>query len=84
VPHPVAPDGFEGGAASSAGHGCRRCRRRARARRAEALGILDEVGTTEVGKRADLVVVTNDPSRDVRNTLKIQHVILGGTIVTTP
>jgi hypothetical protein len=45
---------------------------------AEALGILDEVGTVEAGKRADLLVLRADPAADIRNTRSIEHVFLGG------
>ena len=45
---------------------------------AEALGILDEVGTIEKGKRADLVILSADPLKDIRNTRAIEAVYLGG------
>lgn len=45
---------------------------------ARALGILDEVGTIEPGKRADLVVLSADPVKDIRNTRKIAVVFLAG------
>jgi len=45
---------------------------------AEALGILDEVGTIEAGKRADFVILTADPLEDIRNTRTIEAVYLGG------
>ncbi len=45
---------------------------------AEALGILDEVGTIEMGKRADLVILSADPLDDIRNTRAIEAVYLGG------
>lgn len=45
---------------------------------AEALGILDQVGTIESGRRADLVVLTADPLDDIRNTRAIEAVYLGG------
>ena len=45
---------------------------------ARALGILDEVGTIEAGKRADLVVLAADPVEDIRNTRKIEYVVLAG------
>lgn len=48
---------------------------------AEALGILDKVGTIEVGKQADLVVLSADPLEDIRNTRKIEKVFLGGSLV---
>lgn len=45
---------------------------------AEALGILDDTGTIEVGKRANLVVLTSDPTEDFRNTRDIEQVFLNG------
>ncbi|WP_223788197.1 amidohydrolase family protein [Marinicella meishanensis] len=45
---------------------------------AEALGILDQVGTITVGKQADLVVLAADPTVDINNTLTIQRVFLAG------
>jgi imidazolonepropionase-like amidohydrolase len=45
---------------------------------AEALGIGAQVGTVEVGKRADLVVLEADPLADIRNTRRIALVVLGG------
>ena len=48
---------------------------------AAALGIEDEIGTLEVGKRADLVVLKQDPSEDIRNTRSIDAVYLAGSRV---
>jgi len=45
---------------------------------AKALGILADVGTIEAGKRADLVVLTADPVKDIRNTRKIESTFLAG------
>ena len=45
---------------------------------AKALGIDDEAGTVEVGRRADLVVLTANPLDDLGNTRSIEWVILGG------
>ena len=45
---------------------------------AEVLGLLDETGTVEVGKAADLVVLGSDPSVDIRGTLDIEAVFLAG------
>jgi len=45
---------------------------------AEALGILDEVGTIESGKRADLVLLNADPLEDIGNTRMIEAIYLGG------
>ncbi len=48
----------------------------------EALGIADEVGTVEPGKRADLVVLEADPLADIANTRRITQVLLGGRVHT--
>lgn len=45
---------------------------------AEALGILEEAGTIEVGKRADLLILTANPLDDVANTRRIEYVFLRG------
>ena len=45
---------------------------------AEALGILDEVGTIEPGKIADLVILRDSPVEDIRNTRSIEVVYKGG------
>jgi imidazolonepropionase-like amidohydrolase len=50
---------------------------------AEALGLLDEIGTVEVGKRADLLVLSADPLADIRNTRSIEAVIQGGEVLRT-
>lgn len=48
---------------------------------AEALGILEEVGTIESGKKADFVVLRKDPLEDIRNTREIEKVYLDGNLV---
>lgn len=45
---------------------------------AEALGILDDLGTIEPGKRGDLVVLTANPVLDIRNTRSIEAVYVNG------
>lgn len=45
---------------------------------AQSLGILSDVGTVTVGKRADLVALEADPSRDIRHTRRIAWVMQGG------
>jgi imidazolonepropionase-like amidohydrolase len=48
---------------------------------AEALGILGEAGTVEVGKLADLVVLTSNPLDQIGNTRKIEFVVQRGKIL---
>ncbi len=48
---------------------------------AQALGILHDVGTIEPGKRADLVLVRGDPSRDISATRQVQWVARSGARV---
>ena len=48
---------------------------------AEALDALERLGTIEPGKRADLVVLSRDPSVDIRNTRFIDNVFLAGSAV---
>lgn len=45
---------------------------------AEFLGVLNERGTVEEGKIADLVLLDANPLDDIRNTRKIRAVILNG------
>jgi cytosine/adenosine deaminase-related metal-dependent hydrolase len=40
--------------------------------------VLDDRGTVEVGKRADLLLLGDDPLTDIRNTRQITAVIAGG------
>ena len=48
---------------------------------ARVLGASEEIGTIEVGKLADLVILNADPLEDIRNTRKIWMVIQGGVEV---
>ena len=45
------------------------------------LGMEDELGTIEVGKRADLVLLDADPTVDIDNAKKIHTVIKGGAVI---
>jgi imidazolonepropionase-like amidohydrolase len=47
---------------------------------AEAMGLSKDVGTIEVGKTADLVLLDADPLRDIANTRKIIAVVLHGQL----
>jgi imidazolonepropionase-like amidohydrolase len=45
---------------------------------ARFLGKLDDLGTVEVGKFADLVLLTADPTADINNAKAIDTVIKAG------
>lgn len=47
---------------------------------AQVLGVEKDYGTLAAGKMADLVVLSDDPSRDIRHTSKIVAVIKGGRL----
>ncbi|MFT5502088.1 MAG: imidazolonepropionase-like amidohydrolase [Woeseiaceae bacterium] len=46
-----------------------------------AAGMLDSIGTIEVGKEADLVLLRADPLTDISNIRRIENVIARGKIV---
>lgn len=48
---------------------------------AQSLGISSDGGTIAVGKRADLVALEADPSRDIRNTRRIAWIMQGGEMM---
>jgi imidazolonepropionase-like amidohydrolase len=49
---------------------------------AQALGLETELGTIELGKRADLTFLGSDPLQDIRNTRDVRRVMRGGRIFT--
>jgi imidazolonepropionase-like amidohydrolase len=48
---------------------------------AKILGLEKEIGSIEVGKKADLLVLEEDPVQDLSALGKIKEVILGGNVV---
>ncbi|MFA6220458.1 MAG: amidohydrolase family protein [Erythrobacter sp.] len=47
---------------------------------AQSLGMARDIGSLEVGKLADLLVLSADPSEDIRNSDHIERVMLGGRL----
>ena len=47
---------------------------------ARSIGAEKDRGTIETGKRADFVILENDPLRDIRNTRSIETVYKGGRV----
>jgi len=45
---------------------------------ASCLGVERELGSIEIGKRADLIIVDGDPAADIRDLGRIAWVVLGG------
>ena len=48
---------------------------------ADCLGLLDDTGTLEAGKMADVVVVDGDPLADIRAMHRVRAVVKAGTVV---
>jgi cytosine/adenosine deaminase-related metal-dependent hydrolase len=44
------------------------------------LGMLDDLGTLEIGKLADFMVLNSNPLDDIRNTTDIEFVVQGGIV----
>ena len=50
---------------------------------ARALGVSKNVGTVEVGKRADLILLDANPLDDIHNIRSVRYVIANGVMYTT-
>jgi imidazolonepropionase-like amidohydrolase len=48
---------------------------------AEALGVLDQVGSIDKGKFADLVAVSGDPLADITELQRVKFVMKGGKVI---
>jgi len=48
---------------------------------AEYLGMLDQMGTVDEGKLADLVLLGSNPLANIRNTTDIEAVIVRGKLI---
>lgn len=48
---------------------------------ARACGVADRIGTIEPGKRADLIVVSGDPTEDISNVADVLAVFVEGRVV---
>ena len=48
---------------------------------AAAMGRLDDVGTLEPGKVADLVVLDSDPTEDIRNVRTVALIVRAGRVL---
>jgi imidazolonepropionase-like amidohydrolase len=49
---------------------------------ARVMGLDQEVGTIQPGKRADLIVIDGDPLREIRNTRNVEFTITNGRMYT--
>jgi imidazolonepropionase-like amidohydrolase len=44
------------------------------------MGLDKELGTIEIGKRGDLILISGNPLEDIRNTRNVEYVITNGTM----
>jgi imidazolonepropionase-like amidohydrolase len=47
---------------------------------AEVIGVADELGTIEPGKKADLLILSADPLENIENIRRIESVMQGGRV----
>ena len=48
---------------------------------AEALNLMNQTGTIEPGKQADILILSANPVEDIENTKRIEAVISNGRII---
>jgi imidazolonepropionase-like amidohydrolase len=51
---------------------------------AEALDLMNQTGTIEPGKQADILILSENPIEDIANTKRIDTVISDGRIIQRP
>ena len=51
---------------------------------AEALDLINQTGTIEPGKQADILILSANPIEDIENTKRIEAVISNGVIIQRP
>jgi imidazolonepropionase-like amidohydrolase len=48
---------------------------------AQALGMEQELGSLEIGKKADILIVPKDPTENISNIRELHSVIIGGDLI---
>lgn len=85
APIPLVPYGYglhqEMARLSEAGLGAAEALRTATLHPARIMGRVDELGTIEEGKLADLVLLDADPLEDIRHTREIRAVVMDGRLL---